>query len=186
MAICGAKKRNGEACQKSPIKGKKRCRLHGGNAGAPKQNTNSVKHNIYSQFMTEEERAFIQDIDLTKIDDELMLCKVQLKRALEGRAKQEADAKQALDLDSIVMGDSTPDGEDAGDRITYKRRDYDFIIDKTIARISNLTKQRFDLVSHSLDTKLKKLELGKKESENKDDEDNVVQINIVRVGKDGN
>ena len=38
MAICGAKKRNGEACQKPPIKGKAKCRLHGGltkNAGAP-------------------------------------------------------------------------------------------------------------------------------------------------------
>lgn len=186
MAICGAKKRNGEACQKSPIKGKNRCRLHGGNAGAPKKNTNSVKHNIYSQFMTEEEKTFVQDIDLSKIDDELLLCKVQLKRALEGRAKQDADAKQALDLDSMVMGDSAPDEGAEGNRVTYKRRDYDFIIDKIIARISNLTKQRFDLVNQSLDTKLKKLELERIEAENNEDDDNTVQINIVRVGKDAN
>lgn len=32
---CGAKKRDGTPCEARPLKGKKRCRLHGGGAGAP-------------------------------------------------------------------------------------------------------------------------------------------------------
>ena len=70
MAICGAKKRNGEACQKPPIKGKTKCRLHGGstkNAGAPTGNKNSAKHNIYSQFMTEEEIELASNLNCTPL-----------------------------------------------------------------------------------------------------------------------
>lgn len=34
--ICSAKTRTGTACQKPPIKGKTRCRLHGGLSSGPK------------------------------------------------------------------------------------------------------------------------------------------------------
>ena len=34
--ICGAKTRSGEPCSKFPIKGKQRCRLHGGLSSGPK------------------------------------------------------------------------------------------------------------------------------------------------------
>ena len=34
--ICGAKTRSGEPCFKFPIRGKKRCRLHGGLSTGPK------------------------------------------------------------------------------------------------------------------------------------------------------
>ena len=33
---CSAKTRKGTACQKPPIKGKKRCKLHGGRSSGPK------------------------------------------------------------------------------------------------------------------------------------------------------
>ena len=33
---CGAKTRSGEPCAKFPIKGKRRCRLHGGLSSGPK------------------------------------------------------------------------------------------------------------------------------------------------------
>ena len=35
-AICGAKTRSGEPCSKFPIRGKKRCRLHGGLSTGPR------------------------------------------------------------------------------------------------------------------------------------------------------
>ena len=35
-AICGAKTRSGEPCSKFPIKGKRRCRLHGGLSTGPR------------------------------------------------------------------------------------------------------------------------------------------------------
>lgn len=188
MAICGAKKRNGEACQKPPVKGKRRCRLHGGatkNNGAPKGNKNSAKHNIYAQFMTDDEKKFSLDVDLDSIDAELRLCKVQLKRALEARAKQESDPENTLDLDTKVLGDVIPGVADSGDKITYKRKDYDAFIDRTVARISALTKQRNELIDQQLTIKLKQAELSKIERENGQGGDSEVVIKVVRVGKDG-
>lgn len=48
---CLAKTRRGTLCQTSPVKGKKRCRMHGGakGIGAPKGSTNALKHGFYSK-----------------------------------------------------------------------------------------------------------------------------------------
>ncbi|WP_417592069.1 HGGxSTG domain-containing protein [Parasphingorhabdus sp.] len=41
--------RKGTECQSPAVKGKKRCRMHGGtNPGAPKGNRNAWKHGAYS------------------------------------------------------------------------------------------------------------------------------------------
>ena len=41
--------RKGAACQSPAVKGRKRCRMHGGtNPGAPKGNQNACKHGGYS------------------------------------------------------------------------------------------------------------------------------------------
>lgn len=46
---CFAKTRSGKHCQAWPIKGKRRCRMHGGtNPGPPKGNNNARKHGAYS------------------------------------------------------------------------------------------------------------------------------------------
>ena len=46
---CGAKTRKGTECQSPAVKGRKRCRMHGGtNPGAPKGNQNARKHGGYS------------------------------------------------------------------------------------------------------------------------------------------
>ena len=163
MAICGAKKRNGEACQKPPIKGKKRCRLHGGNAGAPAGNKNSAKHNIYSQFMTEDEIEFSQQSELHSIDSELKLCKVQLTRALKAKQAQDDAIKDQdkVAIDSMTLGDANPQDQGGGDRIVYKRKDYDALIDRLIGRISMLTKQRNELETQVLTNQKLKLEIEK-------------------------
>ncbi|MEZ5709072.1 MAG: HGGxSTG domain-containing protein [Blastomonas sp.] len=42
---CAAKTRQGCACQSPAVKGRRRCRMHGGtNPGAPKGNRNAYKH----------------------------------------------------------------------------------------------------------------------------------------------
>lgn len=48
---CLAKTRRGTLCQTSPVKGKKRCRMHGGakGIGAPKGSANALKHGHYSK-----------------------------------------------------------------------------------------------------------------------------------------
>ena len=189
MAICGAKKRNGEACQKPPIKGKKRCRLHGGNAGAPAGNKNSAKHNIYSQFMTEDEIEFSQQSELHSIDSELKLCKVQLARALKAKQAQDDAIKDQdkVAIDSMTLGDANPEDQSGGDRIVYKRKDYDALIDRLIGRISMLTKQRNELETQVLTNQKLKLEIEKL----KGDEDGVgddptpvkVTIQVVNASK---
>ena len=46
---CLARTRKGTACQSPAVRGKRRCRMHGGaNPGAPKGNRNARKHGGYS------------------------------------------------------------------------------------------------------------------------------------------
>lgn len=47
---CGAKTRAGTTCRCPAVRGKKRCRVHGGakGSGAPKGNKNAFKHGNYS------------------------------------------------------------------------------------------------------------------------------------------
>lgn len=192
MAICGAKKRNGEACQKPPIKGKTKCRLHGGLSKpkpAPKNNKFASKHNIYSQFMTEDEIEFSQQSELHSVDSELKLCKVQLTKALKAKQAQDDAIKDQdkVAIDSMTLGDANPQDQSGGDRIVYKRKDYDALIDRLIGRISMLTKQRNELETQVLTNQKLKLEIEKL----KGDEDGVgedptpvkVTIQVVDASK---
>ena len=53
---CGAKTRRGKPCQSPAVRGKKRCRMHGGaeGSGAPKGNQNALKHGRYTKRAIEE------------------------------------------------------------------------------------------------------------------------------------
>ena len=61
---CGAKTRKGTPCSSPTVKGKRRCRMHGGAAGsgAPKGNRNALKHSFYAKVERErrqkEDRRF--------------------------------------------------------------------------------------------------------------------------------
>jgi hypothetical protein len=48
---CGAKTRAGTPCRSPAVKGKARCRMHGGakGSGAPKGNQNALKHGTYTK-----------------------------------------------------------------------------------------------------------------------------------------
>jgi uncharacterized protein YjcR len=48
---CGAKTRRGNGCRSPAVRGKKRCRMHGGatGSGAPKGNQNALKHGAYTK-----------------------------------------------------------------------------------------------------------------------------------------
>ncbi|TQK01091.1 hypothetical protein FBX97_5601 [Herbaspirillum sp. SJZ107] len=46
---CGAKTRSGMPCRTATVRGKKRCRMHGGNSpGAPRGNQNALKSGAYT------------------------------------------------------------------------------------------------------------------------------------------
>ena len=47
---CGAKTRAGESCRSPAVRGKSRCRMHGGapHSGAPRENQNARKHGLFT------------------------------------------------------------------------------------------------------------------------------------------
>ncbi len=59
---CGAKTRRGTPCMAPAVKGKRRCRMHGGapGSGAPRGNKNALKHGFYTRKAVEERRALRQ------------------------------------------------------------------------------------------------------------------------------
>lgn len=48
---CGAKTRQRSACKSPSVRGKNRCRMHGGSkgSGAPINNTNALKNGLYTK-----------------------------------------------------------------------------------------------------------------------------------------
>jgi hypothetical protein len=55
---CGARTRRDGACRSPAVRGKKRCRMHGGaqGSGAPKANQNARKHGLFTREAIEERR----------------------------------------------------------------------------------------------------------------------------------
>ena len=48
---CGAKTRSGRPCKSPAVRGKRRCRMHGGapGSGAPRGNQNALRHGAYTR-----------------------------------------------------------------------------------------------------------------------------------------
>jgi hypothetical protein len=55
---CGAKTRPGGTCRSPAVRGKKRCRMHGGaqGSGAPRSNQNARKHGLFTRDAIAERR----------------------------------------------------------------------------------------------------------------------------------
>jgi len=60
---CGARTRNGKTCRAPALRGKARCRMHGGawGSGAPDGNGNAVKHGYFTAEAIEE-RRFVRTV----------------------------------------------------------------------------------------------------------------------------
>jgi len=55
---CGAKTRAGKLCLSPRVRGRTRCRMHGGalGSGAPKHNKNALKHGVHTHQAIQERR----------------------------------------------------------------------------------------------------------------------------------
>lgn len=93
---CGAKTRAGGTCQRQPLSGKKRCRLHGGlSPGAPKGNRNAATPgSLHSKYLTEEEQAIAAGLELGSVDEELRLTRIRLMRVLQREQERDRRAEQ--------------------------------------------------------------------------------------------
>ncbi|WP_298883682.1 HGGxSTG domain-containing protein [uncultured Bradyrhizobium sp.] len=71
---CGARTRSGETCRAPALRGKMRCRMHGGawGSGAPDGNSNAVKHGFFTSEAIEE-RKFVRTI---LAEAESLLCQL--------------------------------------------------------------------------------------------------------------
>ncbi len=65
---CGAKTRSGRPCSSPAVRGKKRCRMHGGakGSGAPLGNQNALKHGLYKKEAIEERRKLSRLLKTTR------------------------------------------------------------------------------------------------------------------------
>ena len=55
---CGAKVRSGGSCRSPAVRGKRRCRMHGGapESGAPRGNQNARKHGLFTKVANNERK----------------------------------------------------------------------------------------------------------------------------------
>ena len=65
---CGARTRSGHPCRSPPMRGKRRCRMHGGAAGsgAPIGNKNALRHGHYTAEAIAERRGLAALIRLSR------------------------------------------------------------------------------------------------------------------------
>jgi hypothetical protein len=146
--ICSARNRQGGLCQKPPLKGKQRCKLHGGATPKGRQ-TGPLKHGLYSSTLSEEERDLWDEIKLGNVDDELRLCRIQLRRAMNLDAeisKAPNDPKNLAGIELVEIRRTTGNGKSNTDA-TSKRPDVAGRMNTLIGRIAQLEKTRSELLT---------------------------------------
>lgn len=138
---CGAKTRSGQPCKgKAMTNG--RCRMHGGKSTGAPGNTNAVKAgSLYSQYLTPDEQADYQALQLGDVDHELRLTRIRLARAL----KNEQEKGDTPEIDTVIQRKGGGRSAVAGE-VHRKRRDYAQLIDRLTARIESLEKTRAELL----------------------------------------
>ncbi|WP_063958311.1 HGGxSTG domain-containing protein [Bradyrhizobium manausense] len=82
---CGAQTRNGDACRAPALRGRMRCRMHGGawGSGAPDGNSNALKHGYFTSEAIEE-RRFVRTI---LAEAEHLLCQLPAQPEADGNPR---------------------------------------------------------------------------------------------------
>jgi len=141
--LCGAKTRSGAPCRAFSMPNG-RCRKHGGKStGAPKKNANALQHGIYAVHFTPEEIDLAGQIQLGRVDDELRLMRLRLRRALAA----EEQAQGNPEVDEVVEREQGGEAVSARKETKSKVRDYVSIVDKIMARIESLERTRVHLIA---------------------------------------
>lgn len=151
---CGAMTRGGTPCKRAPVEGKARCKLHGGlSTGAPKGNSNAVKHGFYSDALLPEEKLLYERAEVGSLDDEIRLARVKLHRfvRLSGSLELKDMVDGALEVTRKIGMAYDPATEDMApyDKKEFKAAapDYADLIIRQIDLIRKLELARKDLMS---------------------------------------
>lgn len=168
---CGAKKRNGDACKGMAMQSG-RCRLHGGkSAEANKNNKHAVKAgNYYSKYMTDEEQAALEGLELGTIDNEIGLLRIRLMRALKEEQKQSAligdetmQIEERKDSIPAMINGMRIAGADLVEERTFKRKDWSLEIKWLTDKIATLEVKREQLNALQINNKRAALDLEQSE-----------------------
>ena len=122
-----------------------RCRMHGGKSpGAKKGNQYGRKHGIYSDVLSPEDQALYDDIQVGSLDDEIKLCRIQLRRAIIAQEQAKLlEAQDGLELDSFTQSAGMgPKGPVKLAEKKWVRKDYSEVISRLSGRIGKLETQR--------------------------------------------
>lgn len=143
--VCGALNRQGQPCQKPPLLGKARCKLHGG--ATPTGTKGNRIHGLYSVHLTQAEQAQWDDIPVGVVDDELRMLRVYLARcvALDARISTPPTA-DGLELAEVRRSSSLDDGVTRTDAIS-RRPDIMGRMNWIVGRIASLEKVRAELLA---------------------------------------
>lgn len=90
---CGAKaKGTGKPCRQWPVKGKTRCRFHGGLSTGPRDcshlKLNSRAHGVYSKNLSDEEKAMLPTVKVGDLENEIRLLRIMLLRAVKAETER--------------------------------------------------------------------------------------------------
>jgi hypothetical protein len=150
--ICGAMNRQGKPCEKPPLKGKTRCKLHGGKTPA-KQNAGTSngnhRHGLYANALTETEAAAWDAVPIGNVDDDIRMCRIWLARAMELDSAINRDPHSMNNKAGLVLSEirQTTDGENKSTDVITKRPDTIARINMLLGRIAQLEKTRSELLA---------------------------------------
>src|SRR3954468_12094404 len=149
---CGALNRQGQPCKVSPMKGKTRCRLHGG--ATPTKTKGNRKHGLYSAYLTEAEQEQWDSIQLGVVDEELKMLRIYLARCVALDAQISKDPNSTVNSASMELTEirrsSVTDGPTHIDAIS-RRPDIPGRMNWLVGRIGQLEKIRAELLAAERD-----------------------------------
>lgn len=146
--LCGATNRQGKPCQKPPLTGKTRCKLHGG-ATPTARHTGPLKHGLYSAALTDAEAAAWDTVPIGNVDNDIRMCRIWLARAMELDSVIGKDPSNLTNRAGLVLSEirQTTDGENKSTDVITKRPDTIARINMLLGRIAQLEKTRSELLA---------------------------------------
>ncbi len=156
MPLCGAKTRAGTPCKRAGMPNG-RCSKHGGKStGAPLGTRNALKHGIYSAALLPDEADIWDDVAIGRLDDDIRIAKLQLRRALIAQNKQHADGLELYEESINTGSPAESTGNDGEPKVSMpssstkrRRTQYDEVISRLLGRIGDLEQKRAEMLERS-------------------------------------
>ena len=146
MKTCNAKTRTGTPCRRRPASSRERCRLHGGASTGPttpggrdSQAQAVTMHGVYTAALAPEEVEAVEQGGDDTLANELLVARVQLRRALIHWATWNTEDPDALPANEYT---ETTSGANLATITRRRRPDMWGIVDRCLGRIGRLTEQR--------------------------------------------